>query len=135
MKTEAVEATEVAEQVEVTEVTEELPPMPGSEGWVEVEPLEVATDEMSDEIAKTEIIVTMAAARVALRRSGKITVITEALKKMGGEAQDIWDYSTHVSESSPLIKAIVENPEIGIDEPMIKGLFQLAIEVQAEIDG
>ena len=116
-------------------VAEELPPMPGSDEWIEVAPLDTEADEMEDDIAQTEIVVSMAAARVALRRSGKITVITEALKKMGGEAQDIWDFSTQVSESSPLIKAIVANPEIGIDAEMIKGLFQLALQVQAELEG
>lgn len=116
-------------------VIEELPPMPGSEDWVEAEPMDAESDDMSEDSMKEELVVSMAAARVALRRSGKITAVTEALKKMGAEAQDVWDFSTQVSESSPLIKAIIANPEIGIDEAMIKGLFQLAQQVQKELDG
>lgn len=68
--------------------------------------------------------VTLAQARVALRRAGLFDRADSAVRSLGGEALDAWEYSNDVSRVSPLVSAMAGALDLSPDE--IDALFLAA---------
>ena len=60
--------------------------------------------------------VTLAQARVALRRAGLFDRADSAVRSLGGEALDAWEYSNDVSRVSPLVSAMAGALDLSPDE-------------------
>lgn len=71
--------------------------------------------------------VTMAQARVALRRSGLLSAVEGAVSAAGGEVQDAWEYSHTVHRTSALVMSIGDS--IGLTPQQIDDLFAQAADI------
>jgi UDP-N-acetylmuramoylalanine-D-glutamate ligase len=69
-------------------------------------------------------IVSMAQARVALRRAGLLEAVQAAVSQAGGETLDAWEYATQVSRHSALVTALAG--ALGLSTQQVDDLFRAA---------
>lgn len=66
-------------------------------------------------------VVSMAQARVALRRAGLIDAVQSAVEAAGGETFDAWEYATQVSRASALVADL--SIALGLTTQQVDELF------------
>lgn len=79
-------------------------------------------------IAPVPQSVTLAQARVALRRAGLFEQVDAAIHAAGGEALDAWEYSNTVARQGALVMAL--GSQIGLTGRQIDDLFTTAAAIE-----
>ena len=101
-----------------------VPVDPTNSAYVEFLALDIEPGEWVAPPATVPASVTLAQARVALRRAGKFSAADTAIKAAGGEALDAWEYGNQISRSSPLVASMAT--ALGLTEAQVDGLFVVA---------